>query len=901
MFQLKLVVLAVVSVVSLFVNTVSAQTQVYFNDFESAVGAEWSNRTRSTTPIGGRNFLGRFGSQAVILTLKDLPQHTSITVSLDLFIIYTMDGNSPGHPEWGPDTWKLSVDGNTLIQTTFSNIDGHFTPNLILDQSYPDTWLDGHFPPLTGAIEIDTLGYTYYDDACSCFMPMNSVYFINHTFSHSVNALNIDFSAILIEEGIPRTWIDNESWGLDNVKVELIAENQPPQITHTPITSAIQNQNIKVDFEAKDLDGNLLSVELFYRITGAVDYQNIGMSPAQNQTQFTLEIPANAVTLAGVDYYIEAKDVEGAITTTPVYHIKVVDKWPVIIIPGVMGTHLNRINALGVEDRVWIDRTQACGTSPSDSFLDALQLDEDGHNSPGETILLGSILKSGFGINFYGNLIQYLIDHGSYRENVDLFDCPYDWRLDNTLSVLELSSKINTALNNTGTEKVNIIAHSMGGLVTRSYIHRFGEDKINKIIYLGTPHQGTAKSFNALAFDEGLHDLGLKFDCLTTSTLSNLAVTLPSIYQLLPRATFIYDWDEKHDIALSEAYKTISQGGFLRSDRWVALADTFYFNISNPITLPQYLIVGTGCATINRIMVRMEKNRTGGDHRCWFGRYGNGDDTVPQESAIAALGSDVTVFYADRVPHANLPNNENVDGLILDILQDNLSNPLPSGIARNPFNLPPEGLVVFNTCSPITLRITDETGNINVEHQDGSIGENIPFSTFLNFEDSQGGVLVRNQIYELHFDAVETGECSLSLEYLSMDGDIIGLAEYINFPVSKGSSGIMVLEPDSTTPEILLDIKGDGNKIFNLLPNTEIPKDLKNLFAQRGDINHDNMVDISDAVNILGYLFLGAEAKCPEAGKVNSDDGMDVSDAVYLLGYLFLGTAEKPNGLIFCQ
>jgi uncharacterized alpha/beta hydrolase family protein len=43
----------------------------------------------------------------------------------------------------------------------------------------------------------------------------------------------------------------------------------------------------------------------------------------------------------------------------------------------------------------------------------------------------------------------------------------------------------------TGAEKVNIIAHSMGGLVTRRYMQIFGTDKVNQVLTAGSPHNGT--------------------------------------------------------------------------------------------------------------------------------------------------------------------------------------------------------------------------------------------------------------------------------------------------------------------------------------------------------------------------------------------------------------------------
>lgn len=68
----------------------------------------------------------------------------------------------------------------------------------------------------------------------------------------------------------------------------------------------------------------------------------------------------------------------------------------------------------------------------------------------------------------------------------------------------------------------------------------------------------------------------------------------------------------------------------------------------------------------------------------------------------------------------------------------------------------------------------------------------------------------------------------------------------------------------------------------------------------RGDCNADSQRDISDALCILGWLFLGtAEPTCVDAADANDSGGFlpDVSDAVYLLGWLFLGSSPPaPPG-----
>jgi triacylglycerol esterase/lipase EstA (alpha/beta hydrolase family) len=43
-----------------------------------------------------------------------------------------------------------------------------------------------------------------------------------------------------------------------------------------------------------------------------------------------------------------------------------------------------------------------------------------------------------------------------------------------------------------GAQRVVIVAHSMGGLVARAYLRRYGEAKVARLITLGTPHHGTA-------------------------------------------------------------------------------------------------------------------------------------------------------------------------------------------------------------------------------------------------------------------------------------------------------------------------------------------------------------------------------------------------------------------------
>ena len=62
----------------------------------------------------------------------------------------------------------------------------------------------------------------------------------------------------------------------------------------------------------------------------------------------------------------------------------------------------------------------------------------------------------------------------------------------------------------------------------------------------------------------------------------------------------------------------------------------------------------------------------------------------------------------------------------------------------------------------------------------------------------------------------------------------------------------------------------------------------------RGDANADAVVDLSDAVFTLNYLFQGAVTLCLDALDANDDGAVDITDPIFTLGVLFSGGAVIP-------
>jgi hypothetical protein len=210
---------------------------LYTQDFQGTIGSEWNNTTASVTPTGGRRFLGEFSNQTVQLTLTNFPAHNLMRMSFDLFTLRSWDGNST---TVGPDIFQLvRTDGTRYIRSTFNT--AH--PVSAADgQSYPGTFNTSASAPTytarTGAAEVNSLGYTF---SIPPVVSMDSVYRLSRVVKHTNVNETFSFSASGLQA------ITDESWGLDNVQMELFnlpqgslqslafASPPPPLLSGNPI------------------------------------------------------------------------------------------------------------------------------------------------------------------------------------------------------------------------------------------------------------------------------------------------------------------------------------------------------------------------------------------------------------------------------------------------------------------------------------------------------------------------------------------------------------------------------------------------------------------------------------------------------------------------------------------
>jgi pimeloyl-ACP methyl ester carboxylesterase len=195
---------------------------------------------------------------------------------------------------------------------------------------------------------------------------------------------------------------------------------------------------------------------------------------------------------------------------------------PVVFVPGILGSRLCDAH----ENVVWGTRN---------SFSNLAQLELDVPSNPvlhpcglvEEIQILGSLWTH----NTYKSWMTGLADIGFSPEKKNLFIFAYDWRFSNFENAKRLDAFI--AQNIGSGRKFDIVAHSMGGIVSRIYLDEYASARsVQQIIYLGTPFLGSMNAFGTIK--EGW---GWPFDAMAggQEVVARVSVSFAGMLELLPR------------------------------------------------------------------------------------------------------------------------------------------------------------------------------------------------------------------------------------------------------------------------------------------------------------------------------------------------------------------------------
>lgn len=333
------------------------------------------------------------------------------------------------------------------------------------------------------------------------------------------------------------------------------------------------------------------------------------------------------------------------------------DRRRVVVVPGILGSRL-----LAKDGSVlWGDRSSL-------SHFGQLDLDPE---KPGDALEVGGfverirVLGPFWTVHAYDDLLIHLRVLG-FRDGETLFQFPYDWRQSNFVTAEKFQSWLQAqpALRD-GT--FDIVAHSMGGIATRIWLTQFnGAPRVRKVIYLGTPFQGSMNSLATLTAGWG------RFANLIAGgidTIRNTMLSFPGAIELFPsyprssrlgtqrrhQPFNIYDpdlWNAQD--WLPAAYRDgAPRGAQFRSN--LARAEQIAAIMAQPIPgITEVRIAGDNQNTRLYLYV----NRDDQTWRNWNFSFDRGDGTVPLWSAASSRDGNLAGTLPSFVEHATIFRDE---------------------------------------------------------------------------------------------------------------------------------------------------------------------------------------------------------------------------------------------------
>lgn len=268
------------------------------------------------------------------------------------------------------------------------------------------------------------------------------------------------------------------------------------------------------------------------------------------------------------------------------------------------------------------------------------------------TIVPGLIKLDGYSIisNFLQSDLGLVIGR-------NYFEFPYDWRRDNRVSAGKLArfchEKLASWREDFGNSeaKVILIAHSMGGLVSRYYVECLeGWKTTRRLITLGTPHRGSLDAINGIC-----NGLTKSVGPVVLADASQAFRSFQSLYQLLPIYESVMDHENilrrvteitLPNLDINRALKARQFHDEISAAHEQNLGNAAYrlsqFALSCVIGIDQPTYQSARMLPEGKVQMLRTRN----------GENESGDGTVPRVSA--QLTDENGVFFANT--HAFLPN-----------------------------------------------------------------------------------------------------------------------------------------------------------------------------------------------------------------------------------------------------
>ncbi len=193
-------------------------------DIASDIGGFLGSSTQNSPPSGASD-IGFADGDEISVLLTGLPTDQELTVSFDLLVLNSADGNGNANGFAGPDGLLVSLNGETVLDATFSNVAGR-------DQGYTSATPLGAATPVQAGTDADFSGVPSFVASINTAFDALAIY-RDLTFVTVAPGGVLDLSFIAPTSA--PSW--DESFGIDNIVVSF--EAPAPAVMPLPMVAPL--------------------------------------------------------------------------------------------------------------------------------------------------------------------------------------------------------------------------------------------------------------------------------------------------------------------------------------------------------------------------------------------------------------------------------------------------------------------------------------------------------------------------------------------------------------------------------------------------------------------------------------------------------------------------------------
>jgi len=521
---------------------------------------------------------------------------------------------------------------------------------------------------------------------------------------------------------------------------------------------------------------------------------------------------------------------------------------PIIVVPGIMGSRLFKSNTkFDNSTKVW-DPIAGWNTPGAITGLNKnLDMDKTLYVRPCEnqnidlTVEHPESTVDDYGREYgaqdtYKDIVDSLCETFTYKDENNyrpIYVFSYDWRKSNNESAANLAKAIESVIAETGKEQVDIVCHSMGGLVTSKYFTEYASDGyVDRIITCGTPYEGAPKLINSVMNWQVLSDGGFNLNNAADKLLAilggmnkKLKASFNGVVELTPTKNYV------SKIAMQkDSWKPFSLGDYeLSYSEYVKICEEIFgeTKYTDAVSFQQslhgansdyntllnydkaYFVIGTNHKTISSIKFQWSNNDV--DQKLYESDIDYdilGDGTVPYLSASITeqvQNLDVARWETFNADHGETINKKECIEWLTDILNYGDSYTKGAEPKKKKYTVIRVACPVDVTIEKNGEIISSDTENVVVDASYGRLdvlGEN----------DEIKMLCIDSDDYNVTVDGTGVGTMDYTIRFFDEEGVLNDERTFEDVPVTENT---VIHTGTDENEDTMLEIDTDGNGVID--------------------------------------------------------------------------------------